>query len=1367
MGYEFDEQDNSRLKNIENDIKDNVKNKAKQQGKKYAKKAGKKTKKVAEKATEKTIKLAKKISTFILKLLAKILAIVGPYLLIACVFAIIPTLIIMFVASLFSIDVYNQECPELVRAFLSENYDEFEGKIRSLCNDKDFMAYIANIQFDSAYSKMVYGGTNSYTQAELKGNYNGVQGENSSFVSKKGNKYTATSVMSNITWYQKNGVSLDKIYVNDEYINGYSSSGINPKDGAVDFKKWLKASYYNTAFYYWYATGKANEKDDKGNISWKDLDEYLLDYGAYIDTFSEVPKTNAAATIRLGKEFPSKNYSYYNVLQACTKKVSGLNFQGYELTSNTLLESNNLYNPILYGPIALKINSSFDSFLSKWTRKYMNEATGYSFIVNNKINSTTYDTEPDKAVTNQQITADGLNSFVDYNSSKNKITKYLSSLNFKEKKLYGNRQNINNTYVEKWKDNFAEYLAKELYYVYPNRDYITDFFLGKGVEKSKKIEFMIKSFNAMATGSSLNWKGKESYSVQDGQIVNNNSGNSVGKIELNNIQLKNLKPKSVSDIDVSSWSDMRDIIQQSDDDVYYSNDGEYIGKKAKLTYTADIVATDSSGKTRTFSNATVNVTPEDNSYTIMLTDDVADDFNNNKDHNLQKSFSWDSDYYKTNAQTDEGKKSLDNGTFKMESSEITLSCNFGKNATERRKNVASNPELCSPNNISKIINNSSGTKDKKKSSSSSLTSLIQGKIEGCNREIKIDYNDYSCFNYEKNIEYDHSGQKTPEHITRITYNITTHFVDTSKYDDGSGNYRIAYGFEKPYAIREAYHLLSYSIKNKNKKNPLAGVKDKVDFDQLFIDLNKSNNMYSDIMTDDGDLIDIIRKMIWHNETGGSEEGYKNYTEPFTNSSSEYAITVGYMQWYGNEARDVLGSICSWYPKQAKEILGDKLYQEISNAYDKKLSWGNKKSFTASDAKSKIISLLDSKQGHLGQDRFANAQVQSLVNTAKKKGISNPKLIAYWVDMHHQSPSSADLVLKTLIKYYGNTKKMNNAGDTALDKMHEYAMSSSLTGIEAGRNYTNVLWQYVTRRKYTYKTCQNIEVCTDLTNTSSDKDIQSIVNYAISKLGFPYSTKDRNNETSFDCSSFVWHAFNSVGIKISATGVGNTSAILKYCETNFTKVCSNNIDKSKLKAGDILFYDGGGKGSYKSVSHVSLYVGNDKIIESSSAKGKVIKKDASNSNGPKSKFFVAYRIGSTMASGKWTWPVPGHMTISSDYSMRSDPFGSGSTSMHNGIDIPAPSGTKIVAASDGTLAWANYSSTAGNWIGINHGNNVYSVYMHQSSFAKGLKVGQKIRKGQTIGYVGTTGNSTGNHLHFEIRMGGAGGTERRNPHDYLG
>ncbi|MGN0383696.1 MAG: murein hydrolase activator EnvC family protein [Eubacterium sp.] len=128
---------------------------------------------------------------------------------------------------------------------------------------------------------------------------------------------------------------------------------------------------------------------------------------------------------------------------------------------------------------------------------------------------------------------------------------------------------------------------------------------------------------------------------------------------------------------------------------------------------------------------------------------------------------------------------------------------------------------------------------------------------------------------------------------------------------------------------------------------------------------------------------------------------------------------------------------------------------------------------------------------------------------------------------------------------------------------------------------------------------------------------------------------------------------------------------------------------------------------------------------------------------------------------WVWPVAGHYSISSDYGYRTDPISGSGTVFHSGIDIPAPSGTAILAASSGEVAWSCYSSSAGNWIGIYHGNGVYSVYMHCSYSL--VSTGDTVSAGQVIAGVGTTGSSTGNHLHFAVRVNGS----YVNPHSYLG
>ena len=117
---------------------------------------------------------------------------------------------------------------------------------------------------------------------------------------------------------------------------------------------------------------------------------------------------------------------------------------------------------------------------------------------------------------------------------------------------------------------------------------------------------------------------------------------------------------------------------------------------------------------------------------------------------------------------------------------------------------------------------------------------------------------------------------------------------------------------------------------------------------------------------------------------------------------------------------------------------------------------------------------------------------------------------------------------------------------------------------------------------------------------------------------------------------------------------------------------------------------------------------------------------------------------------FTWPCPGSSRITSGFGGRSSPTEGASTN-HQGIDIGAPTGTDIVAAASGEVVVSTYSYSAGNYIMISHGGGVYTVYMHASKLL--ASVGQTVKQGQVIAKVGSTGYSTGPHLHFGIRAGG--------------
>ena len=143
----------------------------------------------------------------------------------------------------------------------------------------------------------------------------------------------------------------------------------------------------------------------------------------------------------------------------------------------------------------------------------------------------------------------------------------------------------------------------------------------------------------------------------------------------------------------------------------------------------------------------------------------------------------------------------------------------------------------------------------------------------------------------------------------------------------------------------------------------------------------------------------------------------------------------------------------------------------------------------------------------------------------------------------------------------------------------------------------------------------------------------------------------------------------------------------------------------------------------------------------------------------------------MTSINFTWPVPGHSRISSPYGYRIHPV-YGYRKLHKGIDIPAPAGKPIVASAAGVVsAVKSTSSGYGNHVIINHGkatngNSYQTLYAHMTRYI--VKKGQSVKKGQVIGYVGSTGTSTGNHLHFEVRIqtNSKGNYNHTNPENYV-
>ena len=124
-------------------------------------------------------------------------------------------------------------------------------------------------------------------------------------------------------------------------------------------------------------------------------------------------------------------------------------------------------------------------------------------------------------------------------------------------------------------------------------------------------------------------------------------------------------------------------------------------------------------------------------------------------------------------------------------------------------------------------------------------------------------------------------------------------------------------------------------------------------------------------------------------------------------------------------------------------------------------------------------------------------------------------------------------------------------------------------------------------------------------------------------------------------------------------------------------------------------------------------------------------------------------------GKLEWPLPGRSYISSPYGYRKDPISGQANTFHSGIDIPAPTGTKVIAAADGKVIQSRYVGGYGNTVIIDHGKEngktISTLYAHNSKLLK--KEGAIVQRGEGIAQAGSTGYSTGPHVHFEVRING--------------
>lgn len=126
------------------------------------------------------------------------------------------------------------------------------------------------------------------------------------------------------------------------------------------------------------------------------------------------------------------------------------------------------------------------------------------------------------------------------------------------------------------------------------------------------------------------------------------------------------------------------------------------------------------------------------------------------------------------------------------------------------------------------------------------------------------------------------------------------------------------------------------------------------------------------------------------------------------------------------------------------------------------------------------------------------------------------------------------------------------------------------------------------------------------------------------------------------------------------------------------------------------------------------------------------------------------INPNYIGGEMLWPVPGYTKLSSTFKMRVHPI-TGVYKLHTGIDIPAPIGTNFLAANEGIVVKASYNTAYGNMVMVDHGGGVSTLYAHGDKIM--VTLGQTVKKGDVVLQTGNTGNSTGPHAHFEVRING--------------
>ena len=315
-------------------------------------------------------------------------------------------------------------------------------------------------------------------------------------------------------------------------------------------------------------------------------------------------------------------------------------------------------------------------------------------------------------------------------------------------------------------------------------------------------------------------------------------------------------------------------------------------------------------------------------------------------------------------------------------------------------------------------------------------------------------------------------------------------------------------------------------------------------------------------------------------------------------------------------------------------------------------------------------------------------------------------------------------------------------------------------IAIGETFDSILNQYLVNKKQIQKIKNKLSEKIDLNKLNTNQKIYLIIdqsNNSVKEFILQISNKERvlltrSNEEKNDFSQEI------ILTKLDKKIVYEENVILQslYKSATDKKIPANTIiELARIYGFQIDFQRDIKKKDRFQIMYEVFIDENNKVIET----GNILFANLILSGEDNSLYYFDKegsaghydKNGKSIKKALMKTPING-ARLSSPFGMRKHPI-DGFNKMHRGTDFAAPKGTQIMASGSGTIKKAGWCGGGGNCVVIRHNSTYETIYAHMSKFAKGVKKGMRVKQGQTIGYVGSTGKSTGPHLHYEVIVNG--------------